>query len=310
MRLIETHISWLLLTGAYAYKIKKPVALGFVDFSTLERRRHFCHEEVRLNRRFSNDLYLDVVPICGTEQTPVIDGDGEPIEYAVKMREFLQQDLLGVAIAHHQIDASHIDQLAATCAAFHGSAAVADPASAFARSRSLLAEALDNFRVLTECVNDDATRQRITRLERWTNDEHQRLIAALWARRDAGRIPECHGDMHLANIALIDGIPTPFDCIEFNDSLRFIDVMSDIAFVISDLMAHAHDDFAYRFLDRYLELSGDFEGIATLRYCMAYRSMARAKVDALRMYSQGALAATVTSDAKDPTRGSRQRRRS
>jgi aminoglycoside phosphotransferase family enzyme len=299
VRLIETHISWLLLTGEYAYKIKKPVMLGFVDFSTLERRRHFCHEEVRLNRRLAPDIYLDVVPICGTLDAPVVGGAGAPIEYAVKMRQFRQQDLFDVALSEDRIDGSHIDQLAAACARFHAETPIADPATDYARPSTLLNDALENFGVVAAALSDAITRAPVARLETWTRNEYQRLVSAFWARRDAGRIRECHGDMHLANIALIDGHPTPFDCIEFNDNLRWIDVMSEVAFVMMDLCSHARDDLAYRFLDRYLELSGDFEGIAVLPYYFAYRAMVRAKIDAIRMRAQGVPGATLARDAKD-----------
>lgn len=282
VRLIETHISWVLLAGDYAYKIKKPVALGFVDFSTLERRRRFCQQELVLNRRLAPALYLDVVPICGSPACPVIGTGGEPIEYAVKMHAFEQCDILSEVSAAGRLTAAHIDRLADTCARFHAGAAIAPPASDFGAPSAILAAALDNFQAIEATGATDAERSRIERLRVWTTGTHARLAPRMAARRATERIRECHGDMHLGNIALIDDTPTIFDCIEFNDDLRWIDVMSEIAFLVMDLVRRGHVDFAYRFLNRYLEETGDYEGVALLDFYIVYRAMVRAKVDAIR----------------------------
>jgi len=281
VRLIETHISWLLLTGEYAYKIKKPVDLGFVDFSTLERRRHFCAEEVRLNRRFAPEIYLDVVPITGGSEHPRIGGDGAAIEYAVRMREFAQSDLLDVRLRDGRLDAAQIDALADTIASFHEHAAIAIAASAHGAAASLLADALANFDAIDARSGDDAMRARIDALRHWTLAEHRRLAADFDRRRAQDRIRECHGDLHLGNIALIDGRITPFDCIEFNAAFRWIDVMNELAFTAMDLSARGRRDFAHRLVNRYLEANGDHAGLAVLRFYLVYRAMVRAKVDCI-----------------------------
>lgn len=282
VRLIETHISWLLLTGEYAYKIKKPVDLGFADFSTLERRRHCCAEEVRLNRRFAPDIYLDVVPITGSSEHPRIGGAGAAIEYAVRMREFAQDDLLDNRLRDGRLDAAHVDDLADTIARFHEHAARAPAESPYGAPAALLDDALANFDAIgARSDGGDALSARLDALRSWTLTEHRRLATDFDRRKTDGRIRECHGDLHLGNIALIGGRITPFDCIEFNDAFRWIDVMNELAFTAMDLAARGRPDFAHRLVNRYLEANGDYAGLAVLRFYLVYRAMVRAKVDCI-----------------------------
>jgi len=281
VRLIETHISWLLLTGEYVYKIKKPVDLGFVDFSTLERRRHYCAEEVRLNRRYAPAVYLDVVTISGSIEHPRISSGGPAIEYAVRMREFAQADLLSNRLREHRLHPSDIDRLADTLAGFHAGAAVAAELSPHGAVSSLLTDAVANFDAIAARIDDEAILTRLATLRHWTLSEHHRLVDAFTERKAQGRIRECHGDLHLGNIALIDGRITPFDCIEFNDAFRWIDVMNELAFAAMDLAACGRPDFAHRLVNRYLEASGDYAGLAVLRFYLVYRAMVRAKIDCI-----------------------------
>lgn len=281
VRLIETHISWLFLTGEYVYKIKKPVDLGFVDFSTLERRRHFCAEELRLNRRFAPGIYLDVVPITGSAEHPRIGGDGAAVEYAVRMREFAQSDLLDARLRDGRLDAAQIDALADAIASFHEHAAIAPAESPHGAAASLLADALANFDAIAARGGGDAVCTRLDALRHWTLAEHRRLAADFDRRQAQGRIRECHGDLHLGNIALIDGRITPFDCIEFNAAFRWIDVMNELAFTAMDLAARGRCDFAHRLVNRYLEANGNYAGLAVLRFYLVYRAMVRAKVDCI-----------------------------
>ena len=275
---IETHISTVLLAGEFAYKIKKPVDLGFVDFTTLEKRRHCCEEEVRLNRRTAPHLYLGVVPITGSLERPVVAGEGEPIEYAVKMRRFAPQATFdALPLVPEQVDA-----LAARIAAFHGSIPVAAPESGYGAPALIRETALDNFRQLRERIKDRETLQALEPLQAWTESEFARLAPALEDRVRGGFVRECHGDLHLANVALIDGEPVPFDCIEFSAPLRWIDVMSEAAFTVMDLLAHGERALAFRFLNSYLEQTGDYEGVAVLRFYLVYRAIVRAKIAAIQ----------------------------
>lgn len=288
---IETHISFVLLTGRYAYKIKKAVALGFLDFTTLEARRRFCSDELRLNRRLAPNVYLDVVPITGTIEAPALGGDGEPIEYAVKMREFSQDALLSRELARGDVDSGDIDALAAIVAAFHARVDVASPDGAFGAPSTVLHWALQNFAQLAALPETHDERADLARLEAWTRREFATRERAFEARRRDGFVRECHGDLHLANIARVDGEIVPFDCLEFNAELRWIDTMSESAFVAMDLDDRGRPDFARRFVNAYLERTGDYAGLAVYRFYYVYRALVRAKVAALREKQVGTGAA-------------------
>lgn len=287
IRHLETHISHVLLTGTYAYKIKKPVNLGFLDFSTLERRRHYCREEVRLNRRLAAELYCGVVPIAGPSDAPLLDGPGPALEYAVKMREFPQNQLWDQLLAAGQLAPRHIDALARRIAAFHAGCAVAAPNAAWGTPESVLQAAEENFPPLLAGLPDPALRQAALELQRWNAEQHRRLTPLFQRRRQQGRVRECHGDLHLANIVLHQGEPTAFDCIEFSDALRWIDVASEVAFLVMDLAHRGRDDLGRRFLNGYLEASGDIGGLPGLRYYCVYRALVRAKVAAIRAAQPG-----------------------
>ncbi|MEK7876199.1 MAG: AAA family ATPase [Pseudomonadota bacterium] len=283
--ILETHISWVILTGCYAYKIKKPVNLGFLDFTTLASRRHYCEEEVRLNRRLAPDLYLETVPITGSPQQPVIGGSGPGIEYAVKMREFPQSALLDGALARGEVSSATIQALAHRIAAFHAALAPA-AVTAEAAAAAALAPALDNFRRMLPLLDEPADIAALQAVREWTQREHQARSNQFGERGPTGRVRECHGDLHLGNIALIDGAATPFDCIEFNPALRWMDVISEVAFPVMDLEAHGRRDLAYVFLNSYLEASGDYAGIAVLPFYLVYRAVVRAKISLIRASQQ------------------------
>ncbi len=282
IRLIETHCAWVVLTGQYVYKVKKPVNFGFLDFSTLEKRHFYCEEEVRLNRRFAPDIYLDVVTITGTPACPQLDGDGEILDYAVRMRQFPDNALLSQLATRHALDVSHIDQLVHTVSNFHRDAACATPEDGFgvpARTHHWVRENYQHIQpVLLPTDSPDA----VEFLRQWSEDEYLRLTGLLQTRKDSSAIRECHGDLHLGNITLIDGRVTPFDCIEFNPELRWIDVLSEVAFLLMDLDDHGQARFANRFLNGYLQDTGDYAGLGVLCYYLVYRAMVRTKVAMLR----------------------------
>ncbi|MBI4191983.1 MAG: AAA family ATPase [Betaproteobacteria bacterium] len=284
---LETHISWVILTGSYAYKIKKPVNLGFLDFTTLAARRHYCEEELRLNRRLAPQLYLAVVTITGTPQQPVIGGDGPVLEYAVQMREFAQSSLLDSALARGAVGAPITETLARKIAAFHiglpPALAIADDAAT-----ASLAPALDNFRQMLPLLEAPQDIETLLRLRDWTQREYQVHAPRFAQRQAAGCVRECHGDLHLGNIVMIDGEATPFDCVEFNPALRWMDTISEVAFTAMDLEAHGRRDLASVFLNAYLEPSGDYDGVAVLPFYLAYRAAVRAKTSLIRSSQHGA----------------------
>ncbi len=274
-RLIQTHISSVVLAGACAYKVKKPLDLGFLDFSTLEKRHEACRQEVRLNSRLAPELYLGVVPITGSAEQPSVDGDGEPIDWAVQMRRFDPAAVLDQC--PQRIDDSLIDRLAADIAGFHRNAEVAP--EDYGSPAAVAAAVDDNIRQIR--ARRSAERAQLDQLADWLAGQQERLAPLLAARQAQGHIRECHGDLHLNNIVLIDGRPVIFDGIEFNPQLRYIDVLSDLAFLTMDLARLGRPDQAYRLLDRYLAVTGDFAGLPLLRLYEVYRAMVRAKVAAI-----------------------------
>jgi aminoglycoside phosphotransferase family enzyme/predicted kinase len=280
---IETHISFVLLTGAFAYKIKKSVDLGFVDFTSLEKRRHFCEEELRLNGSLAPTLYLGVVPVCGPVEAPRIEGNGEVLEYAVRMRQFPQEALADRMLASGAFAPRHVDALANRVAAFHEQAAAADESDAPASVQATRRFVFQNFAQMLALPAGLEHRATLERIENWTGSEHERLEAIFVQRARQGGVRECHGDLHLGNVVLLDDEPTPFDSIEFNPELRWIDVMNEVAFVVMDLHSAKRRDLAARFLNVYLESSGDYEGIGVLRYYLVYRAMVRAKIGLMRL---------------------------
>jgi len=282
VELIETHISWVFLAGDYAYKVKKPVRLGFLDFSTLELRRFYCHEELRLNRRTAPELYLEVVPIAGTPDALRIDAKGAPVEYTLRMRRFAQEALADRIAKKGELNPGRVDAIAAALSAFHAAIPAAKPQDAFGSCERVAAPALANFEQIAELNPGSPDAPRLERLRAWTAVEADRLSGAFAARKRDGFVRECHGDLHLGNIVFLEGRPVPFDCIEFNPELRWIDVISEAAFLVMDLLDHRLESAAWRLLNAYLEATGDYAGSRLLRFYCVYRAMVRAKVACIR----------------------------
>ncbi|MCX7256985.1 MAG: AAA family ATPase [Polaromonas sp.] len=288
--LIETHLSWVLLHGKHAWKIKKPVRLPFVDATALATRQHFCEEELRLNRRLAPSLYISVVPITGTPEAPVLNGTGQPLEYAVQMRRFPQQALFSHQLEAGTLASTDVDQLAELLADFHARAARAthatsttrarhaDPARDFASPARRRAAAL----AALEGARPAASPTEQAQLQNWLETQAA-LLAPLWAQRQQGDfVRECHGDLHLDNILSLDGGVAAFDGIEFDPALRWIDVLDDIAFAVMDFDARGRRDLAFRFLNQWLDHSGDHAALPALRFAVVYRALVRAQVAQLR----------------------------
>ena len=284
--LVETHISWVLLAGQHAYKIKKPVNFGFLDFSTPEKRRFCCNEELRLNRRLAADLYLEVVPITGTPDHPRIGGAKAATEYAVKMIRFPAGQLLSEYAERGQLSIDAIDQLADRVAVFHQTIEQAGEDSPYGDSANINHWFVENFDHIGPLLVDDTRKEQLQRIQQWGDHEWRKRTELMQQRKLLGHVRECHGDLHLGNMTLINGKVTLFDCIEFNPMLRWIDVISEVAFLFIDLLHFGYEPHAYRFLNRYLQHTGDYQGLALLRYYLVYRALVRAKVSLLRMVQQ------------------------
>lgn len=281
--LVETHISWVILTGEYVYKIKKPVNFGFLDFSTLEKRRHYCEEEVRLNSRLAPQLYLGVTSINGSAENPQINGQGSVLEYAVKMRQFPQSTQLDRLLSNYQLNNTIMDKLATKVADFHLSISSVSNESSYGDLEHIAQPVLENFAHIRECISDSTITPTLDKIESWSRQQLNNLSDNIRQRKEQGFVRECHGDMHLRNIALWNDEIVIFDCIEFNKNFYWIDVMSEIAFLVMDLEDRQQEALARRFLNSYLEITGDYEGLQLLRFYKVYRAMVRAKVDALRV---------------------------
>ena len=286
-RLIETHISWVILTGDYVYKIKKPVNLGFVDFSTLAKRKFYCEEELRLNRRLAPNLYLDVISLSGTEDNPELNGNGNVFEYAVRMRQFLQEMQLDQVLARSELRQDMIDSLAKLIADFHQQITVAGINDSAGKPEQVYQPVKENFIQIRQRIHDKSKIDLLVSIEQWSDKTFNQISNILAERKQKGFIRECHGDLHLRNLAWYNNKPLAFDCLEFNPNFRWIDVISEVAFLVMDLEDHKQPELAQRFLNRYLEYTGDYPGCQVLQFYLSYRAMVRAKVAAIRLAQKG-----------------------
>ena len=276
--LIETHISWVILTDDYVYKIKKPIVLDFLDFHDLDQRKFYCEEEIRLNQPWAPEIYLDVVPITIVDDQPCFGGKGTAIEYAVRMRRFDDGLRLDEQLERGLLSVADMKELGRNIAARHTAAPVVDENQRDRIVALTKAFIWDNFTALDGFIDS----AELDGLHQWTKAELQTLEPVLWQRFDDGFVRDCHGDLHLANLVRLPGGITTFDCIEFNADLRHIDVICDIAFLVMDLVARRRHDLAAHFLNRYLERTGDYAGMSLLSLYFVYRCLVRAKVAAIR----------------------------
>lgn len=275
---VQTHISWiLLLPGGVAYKLKKPVRLPFVDYSTLERRRHFCEEEVRLNARLAPSLYLGVSRITGTPEAPEVDGPGDTLDYAVRMQRFPAGALWSEQVDAGTLDAAAVDRFAIRLARFHAAAPQVSPPPGTPPDlplRRALAALAGAAPVLPADAGASVTA--------WLRQQWAGLQQLAADRAAQGRVRECHGDLHLANIVTLGEEVVAFDCIEFDATLRSIDVVDDVAFAFMDFAARGRPDLGWRFLNAWVEELGDHGALPLLRFCTVGRALVRAQVEHLR----------------------------
>jgi aminoglycoside phosphotransferase family enzyme/predicted kinase len=296
VELVETHISWVFLTGTYAYKVKKPVDLGFLDFTTLEKRRACCVEEVRLNSRFAPELYVDAVPIAGPAATARVGSAGPTIEWAVRLEQFEERDRLDHVLDRGGLSAGDCLTLAVDIAAVQERLATAAVATRWGTA--------DTFRGIVH-LNLDQLRQhrpdlagRAAALTAWVDRQLALHAADLAERRAGGRIRECHGDLHLGNLVRHGGRIVAFDGIEFNESLRWIDVASDIAFLAMDLRARGRADLAATVVSGWVEAADDHHALTLMPVYLVYRAIVRAAVAAIRAAQTATGGAGATSHAE------------
>lgn len=294
VQLVQTHISWVLLAGPYAYKLKKPVRFGFLDFSTLERRRHFCEEELRLNRRLAPDLCIAVLPVHVGADGPSFDGEGPVVEYALQMHRLPEGSLASERLARGLLRREDLLRLAERLADFHRDAPATPPDPSYGSATRVLDDALHAVDALAATGADGCAA-----LRSWFEQQAARLAPRWEQRRRDGWVRELHGDLHLDNVLVRGDEVGAFDGIEFDPALRWIDPMCDLGFLLMDLRARGRGDLAAATLDRYLQIGGDIDGVALLRFYEVYRAVVRALVTALRARGGTAGAGPSSSDYLD-----------
>jgi len=287
----ETHISWVVLAGGQAVKFKKPLDMGFLNFSTLELRRHACLEELRINARTAPQLYQSVVAVLGPQESPRLvplaqltaAEQADVIEYGVQMQRFGADQLLAQQLAAGKLETSHLNALAEQVAQLHVQAAVAPAGSDWGNPMVVRQQSQANLDALARLPLNEADRATLAALSAWTQQEGERLMPLLAQRQQEGHVREGHGDLHLGNLVLLDGTPQLFDAIEFSEALRWIDTMADGAFLVMDLHAQGRPDLAWHFLNAWLEQSGDYAGLQLLPWYLVYRALVRAMVAGFRL---------------------------
>ena len=279
--LLQTHISYVTLAGDYAYKWKKPVDFGFLNFSTLEKRKYYCQQELSLNRRLCPDLYLGVVAICdidGTLQLRNEDAiDGTIVEYGIKMVRMDQGKLMGTLLADDQVTKSDLDNIVDTLVPFYKSAENSEELNAFGTAEGFGVNVIENFEQTEGFVGGEALSREIFDTIKTFSMNFLTNTELFQSRIEAGKIRDCHGDMYSANICLGDTVQI-FDCIEFNERFRYSDVAADIAFLAMDLDFHGRDDLSKYFVHRYVEISGDSQLVEVLAFYCSYRAYVRGKI--------------------------------
>jgi aminoglycoside phosphotransferase family enzyme/predicted kinase len=284
VELRQTHISVVFLAGPYAYKIKKPVQFDFLDFSTLDKRRYFCDEEVRLNRRLAPEVYLGVVPVTGGKEGLRMEGDGEVVEWAVKMQRLPQEATLEERLSRGEVGIELIRALARKIASFHVRADAGKAIAAMGRFEVVAGNARENFQQVASQVGTTVHPRVHEKVQSLTEQELVRLHRLIEKRAQDGIPRDAHGDLHLDHVYLLPERPTPadlviVDCIEFNERFRFADPIADMAFLVMDLLFHGRRDLAAAFAEEYLHASQDDEGQALLSFYTSYRAVVRGKVE-------------------------------
>ncbi len=286
LELRQTNISFVVLTGPFAYKIKKSVKLEFIDTSTLALRQYLCAEELRLNRRLAADLYVDVVPVTRQAGGLHIGGPGEIVDYAVRMRQFETSQELSELIRRAEVSPREFVDLATRLAQFHENASKATTGPDYPHTTDLRDAVLGTLAVLLSHLEADVKLPELDFLIDWTREYLRDSLSRLRIREASGFIRECHGDLHARNVVRWRGELVPFDCLEFDPKLRWIDVMNDLAFLVMDLKAYDRKDLEFAFLNAYLERTGDYDGVRHLAFYAVYRALVRAMVDGLGAQSE------------------------
>ena len=282
IELVQTQMSFVLLTGEYAYKIKKPVNLGYLDYSTLEKRHFFCLQELELNRRLCAGAYLEVVPIMEEDGAVHVEGQGEAKEYAVKMKQLPAERMLDRLLVRRQVTPEMMAKVAERLVSFHRSAETSPEIGAFGRLEVVRGNCDENFAQTERYIGSSITAHEYRQIKSYTGDFLEGNATLFDERVTEGRIRDCHGDLHAAHVCFTDHICI-YDCIEFNDRFRYCDVASELAFLAMDLDRYRETGLSHRLVNTYLESSRDEELMKLLNFYKCYRAYVRGKVESFKL---------------------------
>jgi hypothetical protein len=283
VQLLQTHISYVALTGTYAYKVKKPVNFGFLDFSTLDKRKYFCEEEMRLNKRLCPDIYLDVLPITQSGNALELDGKGTIVEYVLKMKEFPQEYIMTNMLAQGKISEETIDHLCTILVDFYDTQEPSDEVTKYGELQAVKQNIDENFDQTKPMIHVTVSKETYWFIKEAATKFFERKKDVFGHRMKAGKILDCHGDLHSGNIVIAGSTIHVFDCIEFNDRFRFCDVASDIGFLAMDLDYQNHPYLSSYLLQKYVEKSGDTGMYEVLNFYKSYRAFVRGKVQGFEL---------------------------
>jgi len=277
VELVQTQMSFLFLTGDYVYKVKKPVDLGYLDYTTLEKRHFFCRQEIELNKRLCPDVYLEVVPVVSRQGQIHLGGKGEIMEYAVKMKQLPADRMMDKLLPQDLVTEQMMVRVAEKLAAFHHKARTSREISAYGKLEAIKINTDENFSQTKKYIDVSIPSLKYNRIKAYTDNFVKSNKALFDKRVKDGKIKDCHGDLHAAHVCLTNGICI-YDCIEFNDRFRYGDVASEVAFLAMDLDRFQHADLSQAFVNAYVRLSRDKELLQLLNFYKCYRAYVRGKV--------------------------------
>jgi hypothetical protein len=275
-------MSLLFLTGDYVYKVKKPVDLGYLDYSTLEKRRFFCHQELKLNKRLSPDVYLEVVPLVRQSGKLLLGGDGEAVEYAVKMRQLPAERMMDVLLSKNEVSKEMAQRVAEKVAVFHQQAETSTDISKYGSLNAVLTNTEENFVQTEEYIGVSISQQQYEAIKAFIDSFTEQNAWLFEKRVRDGKIKDCHGDLHSAHVCFVNGICI-YDCIEFNDRFRYCDVAAEVAFLAMDLDYHGRPDLSKHFTNSYVKIVQDEELLKLLDFYKCYRAYVRGKVGSFKL---------------------------
>ncbi|MFA5309967.1 MAG: phosphotransferase [Dehalococcoidales bacterium] len=281
VELVQTQISYVFLAGDFVYKIKKPVDMGFLDYTTLEKRLALCRKEVELNRRLCTDTYLGVTPVTKENGRYKVGGEGEAEEYAVHMRRLPQDAMMDSLLRRNKVTPAMVARVAAVLVDFHRTAATSREIASIGGLDAVIQNTSENFTQTDRFFGSIIVPETFRRIKAYTGDFIKDNRDLFLKRMAEGRVRDCHGDLHAAHVCFINGICI-YDCIEFIDRLRYTDVAADIAFLAMDLDHYGRRELSDAFIKAYIEQSGDSEILTLLNFYKCYRAYVRGKIGCLQ----------------------------